>query len=141
MPYNLATIRTQLKTLLQTVTEVAFVYDRRNPNIEGYPAIIFDVTRSENEMLTNTENLRTIMFTIYLIAEVGQSGAAQANSYLDTVTKKVVEALEDVDNITLSGNVDWMMPVEGDRTEQQSPQGDTVWQQLDLRVKVASSVL
>ena len=94
MSYNLATIRAELKTLLSTITEIAFVYDRRNPNIEGFPAIIFDITRNENEMLTNTENLRTIIFTIYIIAEIGLSGATQANTFLDDTTKKVVETLE-----------------------------------------------
>ena len=141
MSYNLATIRAELKTLLSTITEIAFVYDRRNPNIEGFPAIIFDITRNENEMLTNTENLRTIIFTIYIIAEIGLSGATQANTFLDDTTKKVVETLEDIDNLSLSGNVDWIMPVEGTREEVQSPQGSQIWQQLDLRVRVSSSVL
>jgi hypothetical protein len=141
MTYNLQTFRSALKTLLQTVTEVAYVYDRRNPNIEGYPAIIFDITKNQNEMLTNVENLRETTFTIWLIAEVGVAGMANANSYLDNVTKKVVEALEDIDNLSLGGNVDWIMPVEGAREEVSSTQGSAIWQILELRVRVSSSVL
>ena len=92
-------------------------------------------------MLTNTENIRTVTFTIWLIAEIGVAGASAANSYLDKITEKVVIALEDIDNLSLSGNVDWIMPVEGVREEVSSPQGSAIWQTLDLRVRVSNSVL
>lgn len=141
MAYDLDLIRTALKTLLTTVTEIAFVYDRRNPNIEGFPAIVFDITNNENVMLTNVQNQRTIVFTIYIIDEVGVAGADQANDILDVATKKVVEALEDKDNLTLGGTADWIMPVAGSREEIASPNGSQIWQQLDLRVRVVSSIL
>jgi len=139
--YNLQTIRANIKTLLQTVTEIAFVYDRRNPNIEGYPAIIFDIDRNDNEMLTNVENLRTITFRIWIIQEVGVKGANDANGFLDTTTQKVVVALEKIANLDLSGQVDWIMPVEGARQEVTSPEGSVIWQILDLKVRVSSSVI
>ena len=141
MAYDLDLIRTALKTLLATITEIAFVYDRRNPNIEGFPAVIFDITNNENIMLTNTQNQRTITYTLYIIAEIGTAGATQANTILDIATKKVVEILEDKDNITLSGNADWIMPVVGAREEVSSPNGSQIWQQLDLQVRVVSSIL
>lgn len=139
--YNLQIIRGKIKTLLQTVTEVAYVYDRRNPNIEGYPAIVFDIERNDNEMLTNVENLRTITFRIWIMQEIGTAGADSANQYLDEATQKVVVALEDITNLDLGGNVDWIMPVEGARQEVSSPEGSIIWQVLDLRVRVSSNVL
>lgn len=141
MAYNIDTIRTNLKTLLQTVTEIAFVYDRRNPNIEGYPAIIFDITKTDNEMLTNTQNIRTLTFTLYIIVEVGTQGIATANNLLDIATKKIVEAVEKIDNLSLSGTVDWIIPLEGSREEVQTPQGLSIWQKLDLRVQTTSSII
>lgn len=141
MAYDPNLIRAEIKTLLQTITEIAFVYDRRNPNIEGYPAIIFDITDAESERLTNVQNLRTIEFQVYVIVAIENIGAAQANSILDVATKKVVEVLEDVDNQSLTGLVDFTEPVAGPKEEQSSPQGSQIWQRLDFRVKIASSVL
>lgn len=139
--YDLDATRTALKTLLETITEIAFVYDRRNPNLEGYPAIVFDIVSNENEMLTNVENLRTIMFSIWIIQEINVIGMDQANEILDIATQKVVNVLEDIDNISLSGNVDWMRPISGPREEAQSPKGSVMWQRIDLDMRVASSVL
>lgn len=141
MAYDLATIRGKIKTLLQTVTEIAYVYDRRNPNIEGYPAIIFDIERNDNVMLTNVENLRTITFRVWILAEVGVAGAANANRILDNATKAVVNAVEDIDNLQLGGDVDWITPVEGARQEVASPNGSIIWQILDLRTNISSSVV
>lgn len=141
MAYNLSTIRANLKTLLQTVTQVAFVYDYMNPNVEGYPAIIFDITNNESEMLTNTDNLRTITFSVYLLAEIPVNGQSEAKRILDVATKNVVEALEDIDNLTLSASVDWVMPTVGPREQISTPEGMVFSQRLDVQVKVSSSIL
>lgn len=141
MAYNLVTIRANLKTLLQTVTEIAYVYDFNNPNVEGYPAIVFDISNNESEMLTDAENIRTITFSVYILAEITVKGQSAAKTILDTATKKVVEALEDIDNLTLSGAVDWLMPTVGPREQFNSPEGAVFSQRLDVQVKVASSIM
>lgn len=141
MAYDLTTIRANIKTLLQTVTEIAYVYDYNNPNVEGYPAIIFDITNSESEFLTDTENLRTITFTIYILAEIPVKGQNLSKTILDTATKQVVTALEDIDNISLSGAVDWIMPAVGSRTQFTTPEGSVLSQELQIKVKVSSSIL
>ena len=141
MPYDPQAIRTELKTILATITELAFVYDRRNPNIEGFPAVIFDITRTEDVMLTNTQNERTITFTLWVIQEIGVIGADTANEILDNATKKVVEKLENIAQLSLNSNVDWTLPVAGGRQEVATPQGSAIWQELELRAKVVSSVL
>ena len=139
--YDLAAIRSELETLLGTVPTVSFVYPRRNPTIEGYPCIIFDIVSADNEMLTNVQNERTLVFRIWLVQEIGNAGMETANQLLDDLTKDTIAILEDTDNISLDGNVDWIMPVEGAREEVSSPQGSAIWQILDLQVRVVSSVL
>ena len=139
--YNLASIRAAIKAILVGVSGLAFVYDRRNPSIEGYPCAIMDITGNSNDMLTNIENERKITFTIWLIQEIGVKGAADANTLLDEITRQSVEALEDRDNLTLGGLVDWIMPAEGKREEVSSPQGSAIWQILNLDVRVSTSVL
>ena len=141
MTYDPSTIRSNLKTLLQTVTEIQYVYDYFNPNIEGYPAIIFDISNNDNQMLTDTENLRKITFSIYILVEVSVVGQSEAKRILDVASKQVITALEKITNISLSGSVDWIMPTLGKRQQFETPEGATMSQELILDVKVSSSIL
>jgi hypothetical protein len=141
MAYDLSTIRATLKTLFETISEIAFVYDRRNPTVEGYPCIIFDIEKNESEMLTNTQNLRTITFRVWVMTEIPVGGASKANDILDNATTAVVEAVENITNLQLGGDINWLPPVEGARQEVSSPTGNLIWQILDLRCRIISSVL
>ena len=138
---DLATIRATLKALFLTITEIAYVYDRRNPTVDGYPCIIFDIERNESEMLTNVENLRTIVFRMWIMTEIPVAGAEQANTILDNATTAVIAEIENISNLALGGDITWLPPVEGARQEVSSPTGNLVWQILDLRCRVISSVL
>lgn len=139
--YDLAAIRTSIYSLLTTCPTLSYVYNRRNPTIEGYPCAIFDIVQNTNEMLTNVENERTIVFRIWLIQEVGVKGMTDANAILDNVTSEVIDTFEGIGNITLGGYCDWVMPVEGAREEVSSPQGSAIWQIVDLQVRVTSFVI
>lgn len=141
MSYNLATIRANLKTILGNVTQIQNVYEYAEPEIAGYPAIIFDIVEKDDEWKTNTEVLRTINFRVWVVTEVTVAGLDTATDILDTATQNVVEALEDADNQTLSGVVDWIMPTVGSRSQIQGPSGNLLSQTLDVRVKVLSSIL
>ena len=139
--YDLNLIRNTIATLFGTITEIAFVYDRRNPTVEGYPCIIFDIDKSESEMLTNVENLRTITFRVWIMTEIPVAGASQANTILDNATTAVVNVVENISNLQLGGDITWLPPVEGARQEVSSPTGNLIWQILDLRCRIISYVL
>lgn len=139
--YDPAQIRAQLKTLLQTVTELQVVYDYRNSTIEGYPAVIFDMTNEEGTMLDDANNVRVITFTLWIICELPIKGEDLAKTILDNATKAVINVLEDRDNATLGGTVDWTMPAMGQRAEVASPEGNTIYQEIRLRCNVASTIL
>lgn len=141
MAYNLATIRGNLKTLLQTVTGIANVYDHYEINPSGFPAIIFDISNNESSMLTDTENVRKITFTAYILVEIQVAGRDQAKGLLDTATQAVVVALEKKDNMSLSGSVDWIMPTVGARDEYAVANGQVFSQRLDVVMNVSSSIL
>ena len=139
--YDPNAVRTQLKTLLQTVNELSVVYDYRNPTITGYPAVIFDMTNEEGTMLDDTSNVRVITFTLWIICELPVKGEELAKTILDNATKAVINVLEDKDNDTLGGTVDWVMPVMGQRAEVASPEGNTIYQELRVRCNIASTIL
>ena len=141
MAYNITTIRAKIKALIATVTEVAFVYDQFELSPEGYPAVIFDISKNENGMLTDSENIRKITFTLYILCEIGVKGRAGARDLLDTVTQNLITVLEDKDNMSLTGSVDWIMPVLGPRDELSIGSGTAFSQKLDLDVMVSSSIL
>ncbi len=141
MAYNIATIRSNIKTLLTNVTGISKVYDFYNANIEGYPAIIFDVTNEDGSMLDDSNNLRVITFTIYIYSEVQVSSQTTSRGTLDTIVVSVINALELKSNDTLSGSVDWVMPVIGRRQEIQTTEGLVMMQELQLKCNVASSIL
>lgn len=139
--YDPNAIRAQIKTLLQTVTEISYVYDYRTSNIEGYPSIIFDMTNEEGDMLDDSNNIRKITFTIWIVCELKVAGSAASKTILDNATKAVINILEKKANDTLSGTVDWTMPVMGQRSEIQTPEGTTIYQEVKLLCNVASTIL
>lgn len=139
--FDIAAVRAALKTLLQTATEVANVYDYANPDIAGYPAIIFDVNNENSEMLDDVSNLRTMTFMIWVMQEITVKGEQAAKDQLDVVVKSVVNILEAKANDTLSGTVDWIMPSVGKRAHVATPQGAAFVQELTLSAKVASTIL
>ncbi len=140
MAYDIANIRAALKTLIQTVTKVSFVYDYSNPIIEGYPAVIFDMTNEDSSMLDDNNNLRTLTFTIWLAQETKVQGQVAAKGLLDAAAKDLINALELRSNDSLSSNVDWIMPSVGQRTQAESPQGLIMYQELILRANISSSI-
>ena len=141
MSFDINAVRTQVKTLLETVTELAYVYDYSNPNVDGYPAAIFDVSSEDSEMLDDANNLRTITFTIWVLQEITTAGEQSAKDILDSTVKSVINILEKKNNATLNNTVDWIMPVVGRRSHQPTPQGAAFVQEIQLRAKVASSIL
>lgn len=139
--FDIDAVRAQIKTLILTVPELSFVYDYSNPDIEGFPAVIFDVSNENAEMLDEASNLRTVQFTIWILQEITVLGEQAAKTSLDACVKAVVNILEKKTNDTLSGTVDWIMPVVGRRTHVPTPQGAAFMQELVLSAKVASTIL
>lgn len=141
--YDPAAIRAQLKSLLSTASEVdsANVYDFFNPNINGYPAIVFDISDEQNEMLDEANNMRVLVFTIYVITEIKVAGLDSATTILDNAVKSITDLLEKRSNETLGGTVDWVTPVMGKRTQANSPEGALIYQEMKVKCSLASSIL
>ena len=139
--YDPAAIRSAIKTLVSGVTSVSKVYDFLNPEIEGYPAVIFDVSDEEASMLDDANNLRIITFKMWLVVEIPVKLQVGARDLLDTITKDVINVLELKANDTLSGTVDWVVPVVGPRTQSLSPEGNFFYQELNIQCNVASTIL
>lgn len=139
--YNPAAIRAAVKALLIGATGISTVYDFFNPTIDGYPCIIFDIDNEDGTMLDDINNLRVITFKVWIAAELAIAGQEAASGFLDTAVQSVINTLEKRGNDTLSGTVDWVMPVSGQRSQVASPDGNFMYQELFLRCNIASSIL
>jgi hypothetical protein len=140
---SISTIRSNLKTVISnlvTSTTVSVVYDYFEPNVSGYPAIVFDITNNTDDYLTNKENLLKITFSAYIIVEIFENGVEDATKLLDTVTDALIVELRDEDNLSLSGAVDWISPVVGPRQQVETPRGMAFQQQLDIVLNVADTI-
>lgn len=140
---SLSTIRTNLKGVISnlvTGTTVSVVYDYFEPNVSGYPAIVFDITNNTDEYLTNKENLLKITFSAYIIVEIYENGVEDATRLLDTVTDALIVELRKEANISLSGAVDWISPVVGPRQQVETTRGMAFQQQLDIVLNVADTI-
>lgn len=141
MTFDINAVRAQIKTLLETATELAFVYDYANPDIAGYPCAIFDVSNENSEMLDDSNNVRTMTWTIWILQEITVKGEQSAKTILDAAVKNVINILEKKSNDTLSNTVDWIMPVVGRRSHIPTPAGAAFMQEIILNAKVASTIL
>lgn len=139
--YNPTTIRANLKSLLTNVTGISKVYDYYNPNIEGYPAIVFDITAEDGSMLDDSNNLRVITFMAYIYVEIPVNGQNAEKNSLDTITAAVINAVELKSNDTLSGAVDWVMPTMGRRQQIETDAGMVFMQELQIKCNIASTIL
>lgn len=139
--YDIGAIRAALKALFVAVVSVKSVYDFPQSTIDGYPSVIFDLTNEDAAMLDDANNTRTLTFRIWIACEIPQNGLEPAKDLLDSVTKDVINVLERASNQTLSGNCDWMIPVIGKRDQTNSPEGNFLYQELNLKVNVVSSIL
>lgn len=139
--YDIGAIRAALKALITSVSSVENVYDYMNPEIAGYPAVIFDMDSEDAQMLDDANNQRILQFKIWIACEISVLGLTAAKDSLDGVTKDVINALEKLGNQTLSGACDWMIPVIGRRDQTNTPEGNFFYQELMLKVYVTSSIL
>lgn len=143
MPISIGTIRTNLKGVISNLVSssvVSVVYDYYQPNVSGYPAVVFDITNNSDAFLTNKENMLRITFSAYVLVEIRQNGIEDATDLLDTVTDALIVELRKESNMSLSGEVDWISPTVGPRQQVETPNGMAFSQQLDIIVNVADTV-
>lgn len=140
---NISTIRSELKSLISnlvTSTQIAVVYDYYEPNVSGYPAVVFDITSNTDSFFTNKENLIKIVFTAYILVEIPNQQLESAKDALDSVTDALIVELRKENNLTLGGYADWVSPAVGARQQVETPSGQAFSQQLDITINATGLV-
>ena len=145
--YDTANIRAQIVTLLTAVKDgsnnpvFANVYDYPNPNVEGSPCAIMDVTADDGQFLDNVTNLHVVTFSIWIIQEITVKGQDAAIGILDIASKYAIQALEKLSNASLSGNCSWTIPTTGGRKQAQTPAGPVFYKELILKCNVTEPIV
>jgi len=140
---SLTNIRSQLKTVITNLvssTQIAIVYDYYEPNVSGYPAVVFDISSNTDSFFTNKENMIKTVFTAYIIVEIPNDGINDAKNKLDIVTDALITELRKESNLTLGGYADWISPAVGARQQTDTPSGQAFVQQLDITVNTTGLV-
>lgn len=131
-------IRAAIQTKLAEVTELAFVYDYHNPNMEGFPCASFDVSDVSDDFLTDKENIRKFAWQVVIYQEITDRGIDAANTLLDGACDAVIQKFED--NLSLGGAVDYCNAVVGNRENIDTPLGLVRAQYLTLTTVQSVSV-
>ncbi len=92
-----ATLRPQIKTLLDTSSLLVEVSKSPKIKFSGYPAAHIVPAESPGDYETNKENSRTYAFAVRLFYETKQSGVEDAIAALEEVVDAVIDLFDQED--------------------------------------------
>lgn len=72
------TLRTAIKTKLDTLTGIGMVSDYFHSNITSYPAVMFEPSSDPSVAFTNTENEHVYVYEIIVIQEFESTGTGRS---------------------------------------------------------------
>ena len=131
MPF--ASLRTAIETKLQGITALKAVYDVHTPAIKGYPAATFEPSGHENIFYTNTDNLRSYAFDIWIHQEMKFAGRDNAVRILSDIVDAVVTAFDT--DYNLGGACDFLVALPSSWGEYVGDQGAVKFATLTLVCK------
>ena len=141
--YSLSNLRTQIKNLLTAITDIQFVSATKTSKIQGYPAVIFDITDENNKVLDSGNNERVVIFTLWVICTIGDlndTNILNATNLLDNISQEVVNVLESKANLGMGGYSDWVTPTSGQRQQVQTPDGNIFYKEIKLECHIGVSI-
>lgn len=131
----------KIKTTLESVSELAVVYDYPESKYTGYPAAIFFPVAFDNQFLTNEENLKGFNFKIVIITESKVKGTQNASN---VVLAKAVDAVisqfdQDWSQGALDGHRIWWKLNAGDWAMSVEQDSKMVYAELNLIVNLMTN--
>ena len=137
----LTTLISNIKTLLQTVTEIKEVKAHGYSRLTKYPAVVFIPESFENSYQSTEENFETHKFKIWVI--VGVSETTLDNAF-ETVLPKAVDAIKEKindswDGGTIDGHRVWYTLDSGNFGLSEEDKGLQAWAELSLTIKLTTN--
>lgn len=91
------TLRTQVASVISTVTDIQEVAGYPKIKFEGYPAAYVVPSDNEGDYETNKENIRTYAFIVRLFYETKDTGIEQALNALEDIVDSVMDKFDEED--------------------------------------------
>lgn len=102
-------LRDNLKTLLDSVSELQVVYPNPTFKPSGYPFAFIGRSGNDSDYETTNENMRVYAFKVWLITQFDQDSFAEADNLmydvLDAVLNKVDEQESPTSNRSMATNL------------------------------------
>ncbi len=90
-------VKPQIKTLLETITELQEVSLAPKLEFNGYPAAYVIPSDNEADYETNKENIRTYAFIVRVFYETKQGGISDALSALESLVDSILDKFDQED--------------------------------------------
>ena len=135
------TLIANIKTILDEVSELAYVYDYPVVDLDGYPSAIFYPVSVDNDYLTNKENLKAYKFKIFIVVEMKVKDKQTAfNTILAGAVDAVIQALDTGwDGGTIAGHRAWYRLDSGDWYSNEVTDGQQGIAELNLTVNLMTN--
>jgi len=134
-----STLITNIKTVLDNVSELSRVYDYNISKIGGFPCAIYQPLAFENTFMTNNENFKEYNFRITIIAETKVKNKRQAliDVLAPTVDAVIAQFDQDWDGGQIDGHRIWYRISGGDWGFDEISQGEILFADINLAIKFA----
>ena len=95
----ITTLKPLIKTILQNISTLSFVYDYHEEAPDWYPVASFEIARITNDTYDSCNNKVTFEFDIVIQQEVGKlSTRPEARVIMDSTIDEIIEEInQDVD--------------------------------------------
>ena len=126
-----------IQSILEDVSELAYIYNYPIADVEGYPSAIFYPVGLENSYLTSTENAKIYKFKIWIVTEMQIKDKQTAfNTILSTAVDAVIAQFDaDWSISTIEGHRTWALIENGDWSVVVGQDGEQGVAELNLTIK------
>ena len=107
-------IITQLKTLIQSVTDVQVVYDYLPDQISSYPAVGIKEMNFKSTYLNLGNTRREWTFLIRVFVQIVEGSEQASQKEIRAIAQGIMDKLEHKDNVKLGGACDFTTLEEGE---------------------------
>jgi hypothetical protein len=95
MSFN--SLRSQIKTVLESISDLQEVSGTPKLKFDGYPAAVVVPSAHENAYETTSENIRTYAFDVQIFYETKDTGVGEAIDRLENVVDTVLDKMDKED--------------------------------------------
>ncbi len=104
----------QLKTLIQTATDIQTVFDYLPDQISNYPAVSITPLTWNSSYLNLGNTRREWVFLIRVYVQIVEGSEQASQKEIRTIIQSVIDKLEHKDNVKLGGVCDFTTLEQGD---------------------------